>query len=68
MALFPILVCIIAGVTLCSILLGWTEEICQWMGKRSWQFSLRELLLVMTIVAAVLGALEALFHRINSTS
>jgi hypothetical protein len=48
--------------TLVAILWGWCEEAHGWLRGRSWRYSLRELFVVVTSVAAVLGGLAVLLQ------
>lgn len=45
------LLCLILG--LVGTLFGWCREFNEWIGRRGWRYSTRELFIVITVVAVV---------------
>jgi hypothetical protein len=55
-----------ACLTLIAFSLGWSQKTVEETEGRTWQYSIRELLLVITSVAVVLGVLQVLVMWIDS--
>jgi hypothetical protein len=64
-ALFVVFICLILA--LITTLFGWCNEFIGWMERRGWRYSTRELLVMMTIVAGLMGLIGILMQMAIST-
>jgi hypothetical protein len=57
-AFIGVFVCLVLG--LIGTFFGWCQEFSEWMGRRGWRYSTRELFIAITVAAIVFGLIGIL--------